>query len=90
MKRWQHSEYCPMDKNQMRESNQTQEWGLDYNAPQNYFYALKSRGDQEHFPDVIHSMLQVFSIDVYALLDLGSTLSFVTSFFLWSFMWSPM
>ena len=43
----------------------------------NQFYALRSRGEQESSPDVVTGMLQVFSIDVYALLDMGATLSFI-------------
>ena len=40
--------------------------------------ALCSKGELETCPDVVTCMLKVFSIYVYALLDLGSTLSFVT------------
>ena len=35
-------------------------------------------GEQETSPDMVTGMLKVFSIDVYALLDSGSTLSFDT------------
>ena len=42
-------------------------------------YALKGREEQEKSADVVTSMLPVFSTSVYALLDPGSTLSFVTS-----------
>ena len=44
----------------------------------NLFYVLRSRGEQESSPDVVTSMLRLFDIDVYALLDLGATLYFVT------------
>ncbi|XP_069152666.1 uncharacterized protein [Solanum lycopersicum] len=44
----------------------------------NKFYALKGREEQEKSADVVTGMLQVFSTSVYALLDPGSTLSFVT------------
>ena len=44
----------------------------------NHFYALPSRGEQESSPDVVTSMLQVFSINVYDLFDPIDTLSFVT------------
>ena len=44
----------------------------------NNLYVLRSRGDQEDSPDVFTCMLQVFSINVYALLDTGATLLFVT------------
>ncbi|XP_027767790.1 uncharacterized protein LOC114074070 [Solanum pennellii] len=46
----------------------------------NHFYALRTRSEQETSPDVVTGMLQVFTIVVYALLDPGATLSFVTSF----------
>ena len=39
---------------------------------------MKAREEQENFVDVVIGMLQVFSTFVYALLDLRSTLSFVT------------
>ena len=39
----------------------------------NHFYALPSRGEQESSPDVVTSMLQVFCIDIYSLLELGAT-----------------
>ena len=42
------------------------------------FYALKVIEEQEKSDDVVRRMLQVFSTSVYALLDPGSTLSFVT------------
>ena len=44
----------------------------------NLFYALYSRSEQETSPDVVTSMLKVLFIDVYALVDTGSTFSFVT------------
>ena len=44
----------------------------------NQFYDLLSRGEQETSPDLVTGMLKIFSIDVYALLDPGATLSFVT------------
>ena len=37
----------------------------------NRFYELKARGEQESSPDVVMCMLQVFSVNVYALLDPG-------------------
>ena len=45
----------------------------------NFFYALGSRGEQEESTDVVTGMLQVFSIDVYALLYPGATLSFIST-----------
>ncbi|XP_069145971.1 uncharacterized protein [Solanum lycopersicum] len=53
-KEWYMVRDCPMDKTQIRESNQTQESGLNSDAlKKNRFYALKYRGDQEDSPDVV-------------------------------------
>ena len=52
--------------------------GPNESPKKNHFYALRSRGEQETSPDVLNDMLKVFSIDAYALLDPGATLSFVT------------
>ena len=53
--------------------------GLNCDAlKKNRFYALKSKGDQEYSPDVVTSMLQLFQINVYELLDTTAILSFVT------------
>jgi len=41
---------------------------------------MTSLQDQENAPDVITGMLKVVSIDVYALLDLGASFSFVTPY----------
>ncbi|KAH0685720.1 hypothetical protein KY290_017248 [Solanum tuberosum] len=70
---------CPMLKAQGRENAQAQASGPNPDAPKkNHFYALQSRGDHESSPDVVTGMLQVFTINVYALLDPGANLSFVT------------
>ena len=47
---------------------------------QNRTYALIGRQDLESSPDVVTGILSVFSYDVYALIDPGSTLSYVTPF----------
>ncbi|XP_070008439.1 uncharacterized protein [Nicotiana sylvestris] len=47
-------------------------------SPQNRIYALAGRQHQESSPDVVTSILSVSSYDVYALIDPGSTLSYVT------------
>ena len=53
--------------------------GPSFDAPKrNRFYALRSSGDHEESPDVVTNILQVFSIDVYALLDTNAALSIVT------------
>ena len=44
----------------------------------NIFYALKGMKEQEKYDDVVIVMLQLFSTYVYALLDQGSMLCFVT------------
>ena len=46
----------------------------------NILYALKGRDEQEKSDDVVTCMLQVFSTFVYALLDPGYMLSFVTPY----------
>ena len=54
-----------------------------------HFNALRSRGEQESSPDVVTGMLQVFSIYVYALLDRGDKLSFVTPLIAKSLIFCP-
>ncbi|XP_070040132.1 uncharacterized protein [Nicotiana tomentosiformis] len=49
-------------------------------GPQNRIYALAGRHDQESSLDVVTGILSVFSYDIYALIDPGSTLSYVTLF----------
>ncbi|XP_049372732.1 uncharacterized protein LOC125837697 [Solanum verrucosum] len=46
----------------------------------NRLYAITSRQEKENFPDVVTSMIKVFTFDVYALLDPGASLSFVTPY----------
>ena len=71
---------CPMMKSQARENAQVQESFPNPDAPKkNHFYALRSRDDQEESPNVVTGMLQVYSTNVYALLDHGATLCFVTT-----------
>ncbi|WMV42219.1 hypothetical protein MTR67_035604 [Solanum verrucosum] len=73
--------YFSMLKTKGREGNQAPSSGTNSNAPKrNRFYALQSKGDEESSLDVVTSMLKVFQLDVYALLDLGATLSFVTPY----------
>ncbi|KAH0781790.1 hypothetical protein KY290_001388 [Solanum tuberosum] len=47
----------------------------------NCLYAITSHQEQENPPDVVTSMIKVFTLDVYALLDPRASLSFVTSYF---------
>ncbi|XP_049367937.1 uncharacterized protein LOC125832784 [Solanum verrucosum] len=64
-----------------REGKQAPPSGSNFNAlKQNHVYALQSLGDLERSPDVVTSLLKVFLHDVYALLDPGATLSFVTPY----------
>ena len=44
----------------------------------NRFHALRTRGEKEASPNMVTGLLQIFAIDVYAFLDLGVTLTFVT------------
>ena len=49
-------------------------------GPSNRIYALTNRKDQEASPNVITGILSLFSRSVYALIDPGSTLSFISPF----------
>ena len=44
----------------------------------NILYALLCRGEKETSPNALTSMLNVFSTDIYVLLDSAATFSFVT------------
>ena len=68
---------CPNLKGQYKRSKQESGSNVDH-PKKNYFYALRFRGKQESSPDVVTGILQVFSINVYNLLETGATLSFVT------------
>uniref|UniRef100_M1DL44 Gag-pol polyprotein n=1 Tax=Solanum tuberosum TaxID=4113 RepID=M1DL44_SOLTU len=46
----------------------------------NHLYAITSRQELDNSLDVFTSMINVISFDVYALIDLGSSLSFVTPY----------
>ena len=39
---------------------------------------MRSRGSQETSPDIVTGMVKIFTLDVYALFDLGAALIFVT------------
>src|SRR5688572_21980714 len=59
-------------------------------APRNNrFYALHGRQEVEDTPDVVTGMLQVFNFDVYALLDPGANLSFVSPYISMKFSIDP-
>ncbi|XP_070032258.1 uncharacterized protein [Nicotiana tomentosiformis] len=53
---------------------------LSSSSTQNRTYALAGRQDLKSSLDVVIGILSVYSYDVYALIDLGSTLSYVTPF----------
>ena len=59
-------------------NGQAQASGSSDAPKKNRFYAFCSRGEQETSRDVVNGMLKIFTLDVYALLDPGATLSFVT------------
>ena len=62
-----------------RWNNQAKESGPNSGSPKrNLFYVLISQGYQDNSPNVITCMLQVFSIKIFALLDLDATFSYVT------------
>ena len=46
----------------------------------NRLYAITSRQDQENSPDVVTGMVKVFTLDVYALLGPGASLSVLTHY----------
>ncbi|KAH0644637.1 hypothetical protein KY284_032521 [Solanum tuberosum] len=52
---------------------------------ENHLYAITSRQEQENSPDVVTGMIKVFTFDVYALLDPGASLSFVTPYIAMNF-----
>ncbi|XP_069150302.1 uncharacterized protein [Solanum lycopersicum] len=69
---------CPNLKSQDKGSDKAQASGSSDAPKKNHFYALRSRDEKETSPDVVTGMLKIFTLDVYALLDRGATLSFVT------------
>ncbi|XP_069143317.1 uncharacterized protein [Solanum lycopersicum] len=71
---------CPNTKNQAKADTQPRPNPTVAAEPpkRNRFYTLKGREKQEKSVDVVTGTLHVFSFPVYALLDSGSTLSFVT------------
>ncbi|WMV18884.1 hypothetical protein MTR67_012269 [Solanum verrucosum] len=54
--------------------------GSSGSQKQNRFYALQNHHEKEYSPDVVTGLLKVFHLDVYALLNPGATLSFVTPY----------
>ena len=59
-------------------SGKAQESGSNEASKKNCINALRSRVDQETHSYMVTCMFKVFSIDAYALLDPGATLSFVS------------
>ncbi|XP_015081364.1 uncharacterized protein LOC107024983 [Solanum pennellii] len=63
---------CPNVRRQGKGNGQTQLGSPSSDAQKrNRFCALKAKGEKESSPDVVTGMIQVFSINVYALLDQG-------------------
>ncbi|XP_070017330.1 uncharacterized protein [Nicotiana sylvestris] len=54
--------------------------GAQSSGGPNWFYAMSGRQTAKPFPDVVIGILTIQSHDVYALIDPGSTLSYVTPF----------
>jgi len=50
------------------------------NGGANHLDVITSRLKQENSPDVVTGMIKVFTFDVYALLDPGASLCFVTPY----------
>ena len=68
----------PNFKSQDKGSGQAQASGSSDAPKKKRFYALHSIGEKHTSPDMVTDMFKVLSIDVYALLDPITTLSFVT------------
>ncbi|XP_069151938.1 uncharacterized protein [Solanum lycopersicum] len=66
----------PNFMSQDKGSGQAQASGSSNAPKKNHFYPLLSGGEQKTSPEVVTGMLNVFSLDVYALLDSGATFSF--------------
>ena len=73
---------CPHKRGQDRGNTQpkpnTQDNTTFEPLKRNMFYALKGGEEQEKSADVVTAMLHVFSTSIYALLNIGSILFFVT------------
>ena len=61
--------HCPNMKSQEKGSGQAQSSGSSDAAKKNLFYALRYMGMQEISPDVVSGLLEIFTLDVNALLD---------------------
>ena len=72
-----------------RPTQQCNSSGTDGGQLQNRLYALQAHQDQEGSPNVITGRLCAFDLDVYALLNPGATLSFVTPYIEVQFNVSP-
>ena len=68
---------CPNLKSHDKGSGHHQPSGYSDAPKKKTFYALHFRGEQETSTDVVNNLLKIFTLDVYALLDLGATLSSV-------------
>ena len=68
--------YFPNMRSKDKGSGQSQASDSNKTPNKNRFYSPHSTGEQETSPDVVIGMLKFFSIDVYALINQGTTLSF--------------
>lgn len=57
---------------------QSSGYGSGCTPCQNMIYAIKTLHDHEGSLDIVIAMLKVFHLEVYVLLDLGATFSFMT------------
>uniref|UniRef100_M1D3Z3 Gag-pol polyprotein n=1 Tax=Solanum tuberosum TaxID=4113 RepID=M1D3Z3_SOLTU len=72
-----------------RPTQQGNTFGTGGGQHQNRLYALQAHQDQEDSPDVVTGTLRIIDLDVYAVLDPGATLSFVTPYIAVKFDVSP-
>ncbi|WMV40954.1 hypothetical protein MTR67_034339 [Solanum verrucosum] len=70
----QFSSFVPPDRTAPRRATSSAGGGA------NRLYAITSRHEQENSPNVVTGMIKVFTFNVYALLDPGASLSFVTPY----------
>ena len=68
----------PNERSQDKGSDQAQKSDSNEAPRKKRFYSLRSRGEEETYLDVVTSVLKVFSIYVYDLIDRSANLSFFT------------
>lgn len=66
---------CRLQATKGKDGRNVQPSGSDSGAPkQNRLYALLIQHDHKDSPYVVNSILKVFYLDIYTLLDIGATL----------------